>query len=292
MDRESFQGLDTLRVFSLILITWQHVASVTGFDAQTQWHLITPGQTGVGIFCAISGLLAFAAQPSHIGLWLKKRLLRIFPAYWIVTVFAFLLVLIWPSKPVTGGLFVSQMLGLGFFTHGWALVNIVSWFVSLILLCYVLSALGWYLRAPRVFWWVIAIVTACLVASRTEVDLSRHVLAFGLGALVALGGIRYLLWSLAAALIAVGVRADPQFFYGGFALLLILISSHGWIKDAALTRRCSAYGYEYFLIHGICLVGAYRLFQNPVIALIVAGIAAFFGAVVLQRITTRLVAKR
>jgi len=285
MERVSFRGLDTLRVFSLILITWQHVASVHGLDAQTQWQRITPGQTGVAIFCAISGLLAFASLPSDLGLWIKKRLLKIFPAYWIVTFFAFLLVLIWPSKPVTAGLFISQMLGLGFFSHGWALVNIVSWFVSLILLCYALSVFGWYSRFPKVFWWVVSIVTVWLVVSRMEVDLSRHVLAFGLGALVALGGLRYLLWILSLGLIAFGVVADPQFFYSGFGLLLILISSYGLIKDAGLVRVCSAYGYEYFLIHGICLVGAYRFFSNPVFGLAIAGTAAIFGSFILKRIT-------
>lgn len=288
MERVSFRGLDTLRVFSLTLITWQHVASVLGFDAQTQWHRITPGQTGVAIFCAISGLLAFASQPPDLGLWIKKRLLRIFPAYWIVTIFAFLLVLIWPSKPVTIGLFVSQMLGLGFFTHGWALVNIVSWFVSLILLCYALSVFGWYSRFPKAFWWAVSIVAVWLVVSRTEVDLSRHVLAFGLGALVALGGMRYLLWILSAGLIAFGVVANPQFFYSGFAFLLILISAYGLIKDPRLVQVCSAYGYEYFLIHGICLVGAYRFFPNPIPGLAIAGIAAIFGSYILQGITKRL----
>ena len=290
MERVSFRGLDTLHVFSLTLITWQHVASVLGLDAQTQWHRITPGQTGVAIFCAISGLLAFASQPPDLGLWIKKRLLRIFPAYWIVTIFAFLLVLIWPSKPVTIGLFVSQMLGLGFFTHGWALVNIVSWFVSLILLCYALSVFGWYSRFPKAFWWAVSIVAVWLVVSRTEVDLSRHVLAFGLGALVALGGMRYLLWILSAGLIAFGVVANPQFFYSGFALLLILISAYGLIKDPRLVQVSSAYGYEYFLIHGICLVGAYRFFPNPLLAICFGGVAAFLGAVVLQRVTNRLIA--
>jgi peptidoglycan/LPS O-acetylase OafA/YrhL len=216
MNAPRLVGFDALRIFALALVTWQHVATSLGAYAETQWRGISPGQSGVAIFCVIAGYLACRSRPESLIDWCRRRFFVVFPAYWLVTLAAFAMVLLVPNQEVTVGLFVSQMLGLGYFTHGWDLVNVVSWFVSLILLCYALTVLAWKTRAPRAFWWAIVAACTLLLAVRLEVPLSRHLLAYALGALIALAvsaqGYRVWQWGvLLAALTWSAFALIPNF---------------------------------------------------------------------------------
>lgn len=278
-------GLATLRIVALALITWQHAASsVLDSYAATQWRGISPGQSGVAMFCAISGYLAFRTRPANILLWFKRRLLTIFPAYWIVTVCAFALAAVWGTKQITIGLFVSQMLGLGYFTHGWELVNVVSWFISLILLCYGLSFLAWWLGPWRLFWWFVLVGAVILVSARLEVGISRHLLAFGLGALLSDKENSIRVGVISGVLIVVGVSIDPQLFYSGAAVMSLLLATYGKLCEPRFLRMASAYSYQYFLVHGICLVVVAKLFTNGFVAIFFAIPTAMIGAVCLYQL--------
>lgn len=274
-------GLDTLRVFALVLVTWQHVASVWGLYEETQWRGISPGQVGVAIFCAISGYLAFRARPQSVAQWFGKRLLKIFPAYWLATVAAFFLAAMASTKAISLGLFVSQMLGLGYFTHGWELVNVVSWFISLILLCYVLAAICWKSLYPEVALGVFALLALFFLLMKWEPAISRHVIAFCLGGCLAL--LRKFIWSwllVATVLIVLGVMAYLQLFYGGIGLLAVLVATSSNLYHNSVLQFASKYSYEYFLVHGIFLVGVAHFVPQKLVALILAlagsVVAAFF----------------
>jgi len=285
------RGLDLLRIFALLLITWQHAASALGFYAATQWRLISPGQAGVAIFCGVSGLLAFSSRPASPWQWFRRRLARIFPAYWLVTLVAFGLAFAWSAKKISVGLFVSQMLGVGYFTHGWELINVVSWFVSLIILCYALAAIAWQSDFPKTFLGVVALLAATLCALRYEVDLSRHLLSFALVALIPLGVSRSLLGLLGLALLAAGVFVDPQFFYCGLALSLILPVLRWPVDEPALVSKAGGYAYEYYLVHGIFLAGAVKLIANPLYAVSVALALSSITAIVLHRLSQPLIVR-
>ncbi|MGE5384596.1 MAG: acyltransferase family protein [Betaproteobacteria bacterium] len=280
--RPLIAGFDSLRVLALVLVTWQHAASVLGHYETTQWRGISPGQSGVAIFCAIAGALAFHEPPGDVGQWLKRRLLRLFPAYWIVTLVAFGLTFLASDKPATPWLFVSQMLGLGYFTHGWALVNVVSWFLSLILLCYCLAAAAWASRRPVPILAATAIIATLLLLTRFEVALSRHVLAFALAALAALGGFPGWMSILGGGLLLAGIALDPQFFYAGLALVLIWLAGAGRLLDFPGAALPAAYSYEYFLVHGIALGAAVRLLGQTPLALMMAIPGAMVAAAVLH----------
>src|SRR5450759_3280073 len=76
--------IDKLRVLAIVYVTAHHVITATGHE---RWPpLVSLGDLGIGIFCAISGYLAFRprAVPLPPVLWLRQRLLRIYPAFWIV----------------------------------------------------------------------------------------------------------------------------------------------------------------------------------------------------------------
>lgn len=275
-------GLDTLRIVALILVTWQHAASVLGAYAATQWRGISPGQTGVAIFCAISGYLAFHTTPRSALDWLMRRLRSIFPSYWMVTIIAFAMVIVLgTTKSVTIGLFVSQMLGLGFFTHGWELVNVVSWFVSLILLCYALAFLARQSGYPLALWVAIAFIALLAVTTRTEVVLSRHILAFALGALYGIKSAKFAYLLIGAGLVGAGLFIDSQLFYSGLGLLALNMAALGFIWEPHMFRRAATYSYEYFLVHGICLVATSKVISNGAVSTAVAVTAAAIAAVVL-----------
>lgn len=282
-------GFDTLRIAALALVTWQHAASTFGGYETTQWRGISPGQAGVGIFCVLSGYLAFHVAQRSPGQWLWRRLAGIFPSYWIVTALAFGLALVFGGggKEISLGLFVSQMAGLGFFTHGWQLVNVVSWFVSLILLCYLLSFVAMIFGNPRVFWVVVAAVAVLLLATRSEVGLSRHVLGFACGALFGCSRslVRALL--LGAALVVLGVFGDPQFFYAGCGLMLVGATVGVAPSEALPMRWLASYSYEYFLLHGILLAAAARVIAVPWLSVSVAVGASIAAAVALNKVEAR-----
>ena len=278
-------GFDTLRIMALALVTWQHAASVFGAFAETQWRGISLGQTGVGIFCAISGYLAFLNRPDSISEWFKKRMLRIFPAYWIVTVAAFLLTALASTKEFSGWMFLSQMLGLGYFTHGWQLVNIVSWFISLILLCYIFAAICWQVRRPDLLLVAFALVAMVLCAMRWEGAISRHIIAFCLAGFLAYTKAAILMWMIAVLLMIVGLVFNSLFFYSGVGLALVLIASNRTLCTNRMVEVASKYSYEYFLVHGICLVGVARFVSNKPLALALALAGAAVSAVLVHHFT-------
>ena len=119
-------------------MTAQHALSLTGHDARTMIGPFSVGQLGVAVLLGVSGLLASAASGSPSS-WLARRLQRVYPAYWLVMLLSFALVYATGYKTFTVSQFVSQMAGTGLFTHPGSLVNVPTWFISLLLTCYVVG---------------------------------------------------------------------------------------------------------------------------------------------------------
>lgn len=278
-------GLDTLRLVALALVTWQHAASVLGAYEITQWRGISPGQTGVAIFCAISGFLACLPSRDHPTHWLMKRLKTVYPKYWMVTIASFLLAyLAGSNKSISVGLFVSQMLGTGYFTHGWELINVVSWFISLIVLCYLIAWVIRWVGAPRLCWLAVGTIALVLAASRLEVAVSRHVAAFALGAVLGGGGRTVGILATAVALSVIGALYDPQVFYSGAGALAVWAALTLGRSEAEMVRSIAKYSYEYFLVHGIFLVGVARYADSLIAVIGIATTASCVAAVVLKRL--------
>ena len=278
-------GFNSVRILALMLITWQHAASVLGYYEVTQWRGISPGQVGVSMFCAISGFLAFHTQSASVKDWFVKRLIRIFPAYWLVTVGAFALALIGSNKEITFWLFISQMFGTGYFTHGWDLINIISWFISLLLLCYLFVAISLKSGWPKSVLSSIFLLALILCVSRFEVSLSRHVMTFALAGLLAHYGNERVVLIVAALMFFFGIVLDPQLFYSGIAVALLVVVSSVPVVDPACIRRAACYSYEYFLIHGILLVVMCRFIPNPWVGVSLAIVTAIIGSILLSKIS-------
>ncbi len=281
-----FGGLDPLRFIAIVLVTAQHALSVTGRYSQTDFAGISLGQTGVALFCAISGFLAFGRPGEATGKWLLTRLGNLFPAYWLAMLFSFAVTWVFHAKAFTAWQFVSQMLGTGYFTHGWDLVNVVSWFLSLILLCYGIAAVARWSGRPFLLLAAVAVLAAGLVATKAEVNLSRHVIAFALGAMLRLLALRRrtsLFLALPAAATALWWVFGPQFGYAAISGALIYLATASPFPSLPWLARISGYIYEYFLLHGIFLVGMARVLSaHPALAVALAVALSVLAAFLLK----------
>ena len=79
-------NFDLLRLFAALLVLWMHAHVFTGRPAPTFLSWVTLGPLGVFIFFVISGYLvsiSWDADP-HLGRFLARRSLRIFPALVVV----------------------------------------------------------------------------------------------------------------------------------------------------------------------------------------------------------------
>jgi peptidoglycan/LPS O-acetylase OafA/YrhL len=279
--RRRHGGLDLLRVLAMAIVVVQHGLTAVGHYDWTMLTAtgITIGQFGVSIFCALSGWFALSDNTAPAP-WLLGRMAKLYPAYWIATIFAFGLAVAM-GRPVTFGLFFSQMAGLGFFTHGWNLVNVVSWFISLILLCYALATVARFSKHPQTIMTFFCAVAVCLVAARIEISLSRHVLAF---AAASIAGARRQpkMLLIFMAMLAPFVIFQPSFIYATAALPILWAFYERVSIRSVVIAAAANHAYEFFLLHGMFLAGAWRLLGSAPLA-IVLGIGATFPAAILLK---------
>jgi|GEM_PF-1395118 len=159
LDGRSFI-LDELKGFAILLVVLYHAGGVLA------WNNRLHGELGVDIFVLLSGAgLALSSSSLSTGAFLRRRLLRIFPAYWLILTF----VLVMNSK-LLGLAYTSKDIALhyagihAFFGDQYALsINDSFWYVTLIVLTYGLFLLGrrWLLEPGKLVLFG-SIVTATL----------------------------------------------------------------------------------------------------------------------------------
>lgn len=127
--------LDELKGLAIMLIVLYHAGGVL------VWGNYLHGDVGVDMFLVLSGMgLVLGSGFTTPGEFLKKRLSRILPAYWIVLTLFLLGNTYILQKQYTGGNIVTHYLGIhAWFGEIYALsINDSFWFISLILALYVL----------------------------------------------------------------------------------------------------------------------------------------------------------
>jgi peptidoglycan/LPS O-acetylase OafA/YrhL len=273
-------GFDYLRCFGLVLVLWQHQLSILGQDRFTWLGGLNLGQLGVSIFLAVSGILAVKNHREPLE-WLLARLRTIYPAFWIATLFGFIATLVSGHKKFTIFQVLSQLAGTGLFTHGMNLINVATWFVSLLLALYLVVYVTKCFPFTEVSLFLIAI--ACLLVSITGYKplLFVHAATFLLAA-VSIGGKPskwnwYLLCSLPVVLFVI---KSSFAIYPAVSLCLCLLALQ--LPPApALVRMLSKYSYEFYLLHGIFLVGSHKIFNGIACLEIPVGIFSSMVAAVL-----------
>jgi peptidoglycan/LPS O-acetylase OafA/YrhL len=279
-------GLDLLRLGAVMLVTTQHVLSLTDHELWMTFRSLNAGQLGVAIFLGVSALLGSKSHRRPVP-WLAQRLRRIYPAYWLAMIFSFTLVWLTGYKTFSAGQFVSQMLGTGLFTHPHSLVNVPTWFVSLLLVCYIGLFFGRLTRHPL-------LVDLALVAALLSWGTSKalpwpwfHLLTFFATSALALAvpANHRMTGFIAAGLLLLPLSPlSVVFAYTGLSLLLIGASA-GISAIPRAVGKIAEYSYEYYLLHGVFLLGAVTALRNhPVIAAACGVSLAFLSAILLHRV--------
>ena len=287
-----YPGLDLLRLVAMIIVTLQHAIVAATSIEWTRFFGTSLGQYGVNIFCAISGFLAFQDHRTACD-WLQRRLLKIYPAYWLAVLFGFAVNTLLKYKPVTFQLFILQLAGLGGFTRG-NIVNIAVWFISLILLCYGLAYVARLSRYPVVMLVFFTGLFAYLTLRPTGIKLPHgHILSFCLAGLIGFcsPGVQRIIGAIICVTMAPLILFVPDTAYVAFTFGLMVIV----LRMATVPGRVPGLArstYEYFLIHGMCFaaVGHYLHGNYALIAsgVLLAFAAACYGAIGLRSLAGRL----
>lgn len=291
-------GLSIVRAVAILLVTVRHV--LTNLDPSGEAFFGSNiGQPGTAAFIGVAGLVA-ALGNRPAAAWLWHRLKRIFPAYWCVMSVCFVLAWLTDYKSFSPGQIASQMLGTGLFTHEVAsLVNRPTWFVSLLLACYVGAFVARSSNRPLIVGAAAVAVLAGLhvsdVASRWPM---AHYLTFALAFTLTRAAPavhRAAAFGAAGAALAAAACWWPSLFSGGLALCAIG-ASHYVRKVPAWVTHVARYSYPFFLVHSIALVGAMRYLATfPLLAAICGVLLAGSLAVLVQHFVgwlTRLTIQR
>jgi peptidoglycan/LPS O-acetylase OafA/YrhL len=280
-------GLDLIRLVAIALVTIQHTLSLTDHDSWATWGPINVGQLGVSLFLGVSGRLSMTGSKTPVA-WLLERGRRLYPPYFIVMCVSFALTWASDYKTFGPGQVVSQMLMLGLFTHPGNLVNVPTWFMSLLLIGYLAIFLVRLSGRPTAMIWVavgLVLGVNALTGQRWPwFELSTFFLAAGLGTVQVHRAVATLLM---AALLLVLARWSIPLAYSSVVLALLTIT--GLVKRLPLVLSVSTqYIYGYYLVHGIMLAGCLVVFHaHPVPAVFVAIVAAAQLSVLLRMVTER-----
>lgn len=283
-------GLDILRILALLFVVVQHALTLTENDQWTNFHRVNIGQLGVAIFLGISGLLSSVSSRPPLS-WLKQRCQRIYPAYWLVLLVSFAMTWVVGYKSFGLYQFVSQMAGTGLFTHPNNLVNVPTWFISILLLCYMILFIGRTTKQPLIAnLFILMGLYICIIPLKnpwpwmhliTFFQASSIVLAirpvyWSIGFIV-LGAISLLLSTYSVALLCTGISLAL------IGIVLLLPLAPHWITKLAEPS------YEYYLVHGLCLfVSVYLLREYALLAVLLGLLLAIPVTWGLRKTTFRL----
>lgn len=289
-------GLDLLRLSALGLVTVQHCLTLLGHDQWTRVGGVLIGRLGVAILLAIAGLLAMSSTRAPFA-WFRQRLARLFPAYWLVLALSVGLTLWSGHKQVDILQTLFQACGIGLFTGRDSMVNLATWFISLILVCYLVVALVRLLPARALQATAVLAVIAALLAfivsgGATEWGL-RRTLAFFAAGIIAMAPDRSRFLVAAGLSAAFGACAPlvHEFSYPAIAIgaLALAIQCPRMPPSMQWTRRTAEYSYEYYLVHGIALFGMIEYLALPAVISVPGGILlAMVMAIIVRQSVIRM----
>ncbi len=286
-------GLDALRVGGSLLVTAYHASVLTGHNEWTTFRTLDMGQVGVAVFLGISALLGSMSRRRPVS-WLVQRLRRLFPVYWLVMIASFIVAWATGYKPFTLGQVASQMLGLGLLTHPGSLVNSATWFITLLLGCYVCLFFARLVKRPLLVPLFLLLFSTASYAGLTDrvwaygLDWSwMHSITFFASSVLATAcppGRRMQGFLAAGTVVLVGTPFSIAFFCTGITLVLIG-ASLAIPEVPRLIQTLASYTYEYYLIHGIFLIGTTRALRgHSAIAVATGVLLAALVSVPLQKI--------
>ena len=203
--RGRVEAIDELRGAAIVLVILYHIGGVL------VWQNFLHGDVGVDLFVILSGVgLTLGSRPEGVGSFLKRRLIRIFPAYWIV-----LSVFLWADIHFLQLHYSPLDIGAHY-------LGVQAWFGDVI-------GLG----INDSFWFVTLIVSVYLIYAVLRPVLNRpDLVVFWGGSISATVAYAYFLTGQAGCFGHVGLRLPG--FFGGLLIGILL-------RDGRLEIPLSAY---------------------------------------------------
>ncbi len=279
-------GFDAVRILAAVAIFYQHGCSLLDREDLVEFGGLRVGRLGTSVFFALSGYLAATSSRTPEA-WLGRRVWKLFPAFWVVTLLTFFATAVVGYKPFDGWQVVCQLAGIGLFTHGEMLVGVSTWFVSALLSLYLISYLG--LRTGGFAVAVAVVVLGFLgfdgvAGSESLRVVATHgvtfLAAYTVGALGRNAWQGFLLWAVALGGLAM---FDADFLYGTFSLAGLCLAT-AYPGECRVGRWFAGYSYEWFLVHGLCLHAMIVLGADELPELLsCAAAASLLSAILLKR---------
>ncbi len=183
-------ALDGLRAFAVMLVMWGHVP--LGVPGYPEWlalarGVMSPGEFGVEVFFVLSGflitriLLAERRRQKPVRWFLLRRLLRIFPIYYLLIVaMAFVRPgpALWWCTAYLGNVYVMTNTHASLLPHTWSLC-VEEHFYLLWPIAVAFLPMRWPLRLMAGVVMPLAIVGAFLVCHWVEPALADKIVRFG-----------------------------------------------------------------------------------------------------------------
>jgi peptidoglycan/LPS O-acetylase OafA/YrhL len=285
---ERIAGFDWLRVLALGSVLFFHILVLLDRRAWTQFAGMSMGAFGVTLFLGLSGaLIGKDTRPANE--WIFARLKKIYPAYWIATILAFFATGISGYKQFGVIQFLWQLSGLGLY-FAEDLINVATWFIGLLLALY----LSVYLARKTIYCDALlqffAIGSAILVMFNASADYFGNCFAF-YGAILAFrtSSPARSLWMLA---IPCAMLSRLNLEFQSTALVWVLIALGLGIRSLPKPIAwISRYSYEFYLVHGIFLVGSLKLLRaqeggfRSLAAMLIGVVASLAAAIVIQKLS-------
>ncbi|UUO06867.1 acyltransferase [Blastopirellula sp. J2-11] len=269
---ERLVWLDAARLGAMGLVALQHIITICDREPPQVLLGLDPGQIGVAIFFAISGLLAAQGKQGHAVRWLSKRLSRIYLPYWIAVTGVLSANYIVQYKPAPLSLVIAELAGVVGWTHRGDIVGIYFWFVSLLLFCYLLAAIVKLDRRVLPL-----LVVASIAWLWWDQGFASNTLAFLTGLSLGQLGKRpspllTLGVTITAAVLTFAVH--PGFAcvtIAGFAILSTAIPFSLPEQTETIIAKLSELSYHFYLVHVPFYLAADKLFPNALLPVFLLG---------------------
>lgn len=242
VERHRLAGIEALRGVAAIAVLLCHAATHVdlAFGTPTLRALMRPGHNGVDLFFVLSGFLLLfihrrdVGQPATIARYARRRVMRIYPVYWLALAATIAIAL-------AGG-------------HGWpapgrVLLSILLWPSTTV----PLHPLAWTLQYEVMFYLIFALLLLHRVAGLAAMALwllaivTAQVVPIGGGLATNIFAIEFFFGMAAAQMLH--SRPPPPRVAAGIAAAGAIVFLGGWVMEAA--GRLYGYGMAARLVYGL-----------------------------------------
>lgn len=312
-------NFQALRAFAALLVTFVHIEGFVALSGITHSQLKF-GYVGVDLFFVLSGFVIVYSTsrrtPSAME-FMRHRIVRVAPIYWLLTLFLFVLALVAPSLLNSTSADIGDLLkSLGFIPYRKenGLVQpvlFVGWTLNYEMFFYLVFAVFLWLTQRRVRRTVVlsslliaAVVIAGHLARPASVVLNFFaypiVLEFVMGMWVAMAALKWpdhvSRWAWPVLIVAGSwlllhmtvLPENPRWIYAGIPAAAILwsclmLERQGHVASGALIQLLGAASYALYLSHPFVLQAIAKLiapYNTPVLGPIAALLAIMLAHVV------------